>query len=40
MTDGVYESFRRIIKNRYLKGDIEPVCYMAIYLQRWITMWM
>lgn len=27
MTDGVYESFRRIIKNRYLKGDIEPVCY-------------
>lgn len=27
MTDGVYESFRRIIKNRYLKGYIEPVCY-------------
>ena len=27
MTDGVYESFRRIIENRYLKGDIEPVCY-------------
>lgn len=27
MTDGVYESFQRIIKNRYLKGDIEPVCY-------------
>ncbi len=27
MTDGVYESFQRILKNRYLKGDIEPVCY-------------
>lgn len=27
MTDGVYESFQRIIKNRYLKGDIEPVCF-------------
>lgn len=27
MTDGVYESFQRIIENRYLKGDIEPVCY-------------
>ena len=27
MTDGVYESFQRIIGNRYLKGDIEPVCY-------------
>lgn len=27
MTDGVYESFQRIIKNRYIKGDIEPVCY-------------
>ena len=27
MTDGVYEAFKRIIKNRYLKGDIEPVCY-------------
>lgn len=27
MTDGVYESFQRIIKNRYLKDDIEPVCF-------------
>ena len=27
MTDGVYESFQRLIKNRYLKGDIEPVCF-------------
>ena len=27
MTDSVYESFQRIIENRYLKGDIEPVCY-------------
>ena len=27
MTDGVYESSQRIIENRYLKGDIEPVCY-------------
>lgn len=27
MTDGVYESFQRVIKNRYLKGDIEPVCF-------------
>ena len=27
MSDGVYESFQRIIKNRYLKGDIEPVCF-------------
>lgn len=27
MTDGVYESFQRIIKNRYLKGDIEPICF-------------
>lgn len=27
MTDGVYESFQRIIKNRHLKGDIEPVCF-------------
>ena len=27
MTDGVYECFGRILKNRYLKGDIEPVCY-------------
>lgn len=27
MTDGVYECFQRIIKNRFIKGDIEPVCY-------------
>lgn len=27
MTDGVYECFERIIKNRYIKGDIEPTCY-------------
>lgn len=27
MTDGVYECFERILKNRYLKEDIEPVCY-------------
>lgn len=27
MTDGVYESFINVLKNRYLKGDIEPVCY-------------
>lgn len=27
MTDGVYESFKNVLKNRYLKGDIEPVCY-------------
>ena len=27
MTDGVYESFQRIIKNRYIKGNIEPICY-------------
>ena len=27
MTDGVYESFERVLKNRYLKGEIEPVCY-------------
>lgn len=27
MTDGVYASFERVLKNRYLKGDIEPVCY-------------
>lgn len=27
MTDGVYECFERILKNRYIKGDIEPVCY-------------
>ena len=27
MTDGVYECFKSIIDNRYIKGDIEPVCY-------------
>lgn len=27
MTDGVYECFERILKNRYIKGDIEPACY-------------
>ena len=27
MTDGVHECFKRIINNRYIKGDIEPVCY-------------
>lgn len=27
MTDGVYERFKRILENRYIKGDIEPVCY-------------
>lgn len=27
MTDGVYESFQHIIENRYLKGNIEPICY-------------
>lgn len=27
MTDGVYDCFKRIIENRYIKGDIEPVCY-------------
>lgn len=27
MTDGVYECFERILKNRYIKGDIEPICY-------------
>ena len=27
MTDGVYESFKSVLENRYLKGDIEPVCY-------------
>ena len=27
MTDGVYDSFKHAIENRYLKGDIEPVCY-------------
>ena len=27
MTDGVYECFQRILKNRYIMGDIEPVCH-------------
>ena len=27
MVDTVYESFQRVFENRYLKGDIEPVCY-------------
>ncbi|WP_288682362.1 tyrosine-type recombinase/integrase [uncultured Eubacterium sp.] len=27
MTDGVYKRFTNILNNRYLKGDIEPVCY-------------
>lgn len=27
MTDGVYHAFEHLLKNRYLKGDIEPVCY-------------
>ncbi len=27
MTDGVHESFERILQNRYIKGDIEPTCY-------------
>jgi integrase len=27
MTDGVYECFKRILEKRYIKGDIEPVCY-------------
>ena len=27
MTDGVYECFEHILKNRYIKGNIEPVCY-------------
>ena len=27
MTDGVHDCFNRIIDNRYIKGDIEPVCY-------------
>lgn len=27
MTDGVYKCFASVLKNRYLKGDIEPVCY-------------
>lgn len=27
MVDTVYESFENVLENRYLKGDIEPVCY-------------
>lgn len=27
MTDSVYNSFQNVLNNRYLKGDIEPVCY-------------
>lgn len=27
MTDGVCECFKAVLANRYLKGDIEPVCY-------------
>lgn len=27
MTDGVHESFKNVLDSRYLKGDIEPVCY-------------
>lgn len=27
MTDGVYQRFISVLANRYLKGDIEPVCY-------------
>lgn len=27
MTDGVYQCFTSVLANRYLKGDIEPVCY-------------
>lgn len=27
MTDGVYKCFEAVLRNRYLKGDIEPVCY-------------
>ena len=27
MTDGVRDCFEAVLKNRYLKGDIEPVCY-------------
>lgn len=27
MTDEVYECFKAVLANRYLKGDIEPVCY-------------
>jgi integrase len=27
MTDGVYECFRAVLDKRYLRGDVEPVCY-------------
>ena len=27
MTDNVFESFKNVLNHRYLKGDIEPVCY-------------
>lgn len=27
MTDGVYECLKNVVDTRYLKGDIEPVCY-------------
>lgn len=27
MTDGVYKCFETVLENRYLKGDIEPVCF-------------
>lgn len=27
MTDGVYERFQHLLNTRYLKGDLEPVCY-------------
>lgn len=27
MTDGVYNCFISVLENRYLKGDIEPICY-------------
>lgn len=27
MTDGVYKCFESILSSRYLKGDIEPVCF-------------
>lgn len=27
MTDGVYECFERVLKNRYVIGNIEPICY-------------
>ncbi len=27
MIDSVYNSFQNVLKNRYIKGDMEPVCY-------------